>query len=77
MWDESFDDDISTLNSANESIFENGPVYPIGGDEHFESSDNSLSEHMSHSSQDTVPVISHDSSVIDGISFEWTQINVT
>ena len=74
MWDESFDDDISTLNSANESIFENGPVYPIGGDEHFESD---VSEHLSHSSQDTVPVISHDSSVIDGISFESTQINVT
>ena len=75
MWDESFDDDISTLNSANESTSENGSIYPIdGGDEHFESSP---SEHSSHSSQDTVPVVYDNSSVIDGISLESTQINVT
>ena len=75
MWDESFDDDISTLNSANESMSENGSIYPIdGGDEHFESSP---SEHSSHSSQDTVPVVYDNSSVIDGISLESTQINVT
>ena len=77
MWDESFDDDISTLNSANESTFENGSINPtdsIGNDEHFKYSPG---EHSSHSSQDTVPVVYDNSSVIDGISFESTQINVT
>ena len=77
MWDESFDDDISTLNSANESTFENGSINPtdsIGNDEHFKYSPG---EHSSHSSQDTVPVVYDNSSVIDGISLESTQINVT
>ena len=77
MWDESFDDDISTLNSANESTFENGSINPtdsIGNDKHFKYSPG---EHSSHSSQDTVPVVYDNSSVIDGISFESTQINVT
>ena len=77
MWDESFDDDISTLNSANESTVENGSINStdsIGNDKHFKYSPG---EHSSHSSQDTVPVVYDNSSVIDGISFESTQINVT
>ena len=66
MWDESFEDDISTLNSENESSIEDEAVFPIDGNDNV-NSDNS---------QVTVPFVYDDSSAIDGISFESTQINV-
>ena len=76
MWDESNDDCISTLNSETDSNIDDGEeaVHPVRDNA---DTDSSLSEHSSHSSQVTVPVVYNDSDAIDGISLQSTQINVS